>query len=368
MRPDRNPKPMQLLKRTLLIAFIVGATIGAAAYIRRHPLASNVVATLETQSVHSSGDAADDPAVWVHPTDPTKSTIIGTDKKRGLVVWDLDGKQIQEMELGHTNNVDVQDEVRFGSETFSLVGTSERLVDQVILFRVDPATRLLTPFEDHSFKVSVNPGGVTFYRSPKSGRLFVFVVGEDHEDKSKNAFQQWEIIEQPEDSPTPFRYEKVRHVRIETDAEGLVADDELGYLFVSEENTAVWRFDAEPDGGDTRFEVDSFGYFGHLNHDVEGLAIYRTGPKTGYLMVCCQGTDDFVVLRREGDHEYVGRFEIVAGNGIDQVLHTDGICATSTPLGERFPEGIFVAQDDEDESGRQNFKVVSWVQIREKLE
>ena len=73
------------------------------------------------------------------------------------------------------------------------------------------------------------------------------------------------------------------------------------------------------------------------------------------------------MLRREGDHEYVGRFEIVAANGIDEVLHTDGICATSEPLGPAFPRGIFVAQDDEDESGRQNFKVVAWEEIAAEL-
>lgn len=45
---------------------------------------SEVSAKVETQSVPIDGDAADDPAIWVHPTDPSLSTVIGTDKEGGL--------------------------------------------------------------------------------------------------------------------------------------------------------------------------------------------------------------------------------------------------------------------------------------------
>ena len=39
-----------------------------------------VIATMETEPVASSDDTADDPCIWVHPTDPSLSLIIGTDK------------------------------------------------------------------------------------------------------------------------------------------------------------------------------------------------------------------------------------------------------------------------------------------------
>ena len=40
----------------------------------------------------------DDPAIWLHPTDPAQSLIIGTDKDEngGLYVFDLNGKIILE--------------------------------------------------------------------------------------------------------------------------------------------------------------------------------------------------------------------------------------------------------------------------------
>jgi 3-phytase len=40
------------------------------------------------------GDAADDPAIWVHPVDPALSLVLGTDKKGGLNVFDLEGKRL----------------------------------------------------------------------------------------------------------------------------------------------------------------------------------------------------------------------------------------------------------------------------------
>jgi phytase-like protein/calcineurin-like phosphoesterase family protein len=49
-------------------------------------VAAVVGATVETDPVPHRGDAADDPAIWVHPADPSLSTIIGTDKQgRGHV-------------------------------------------------------------------------------------------------------------------------------------------------------------------------------------------------------------------------------------------------------------------------------------------
>ena len=58
-------------------------------------IANTVTATVETEPVPHSGDSADDPAIWIHPTDPAQSMIIGTDKHGGLAVYDLAGAQLQ---------------------------------------------------------------------------------------------------------------------------------------------------------------------------------------------------------------------------------------------------------------------------------
>ena len=85
---------------TLLAAHGVAPPWAAAAR-------GTVTATVETQPVGHSGDAADDPAVWVHPTDPSRSAIVGTDKQGGLYVYDI-GTQLQYLPSGEVNNVDVR--------------------------------------------------------------------------------------------------------------------------------------------------------------------------------------------------------------------------------------------------------------------
>src|SRR4051812_16482465 len=61
---------------------------------RSNPHNGLATAHVETEPVAHSGDAADDPAIWINPADPSQSTIIGTDKKGCLAVYDLAGKQL----------------------------------------------------------------------------------------------------------------------------------------------------------------------------------------------------------------------------------------------------------------------------------
>jgi hypothetical protein len=42
-------------------------------------------------STSPTGGNADDPAIWIHPTDPARSVVIGTDKDAGVYVWNMDG-------------------------------------------------------------------------------------------------------------------------------------------------------------------------------------------------------------------------------------------------------------------------------------
>src|SRR3972149_3973334 len=50
-----------------------------------------VAAIVETAPTPSSGDSADDAAVWIHPTDPALSVVIGTDKDGGVAAYDPAG-------------------------------------------------------------------------------------------------------------------------------------------------------------------------------------------------------------------------------------------------------------------------------------
>ncbi|MGH8650693.1 MAG: phytase [Gammaproteobacteria bacterium] len=59
-----------------------------------------IAAVTATDPLHAYDDApvtpdADDPAIWVHPTDRSKSLIIAAIKDAGLIVYNLDGDVVQ---------------------------------------------------------------------------------------------------------------------------------------------------------------------------------------------------------------------------------------------------------------------------------
>src|SRR5262245_2785708 len=92
--------------RTTITIFAVLALAGA---VREDDVVLlTPAATLATEPVPSEGDAADDPAIWIHPQDPARSLVLGTDKKGGLHAYTLDGRDRQVVSAGsRPNNVDV---------------------------------------------------------------------------------------------------------------------------------------------------------------------------------------------------------------------------------------------------------------------
>jgi 3-phytase len=316
-------------------------------------ITERVSATVQTEPVSHSGDAADDPAIWVNPNDPAQSTIIGTDKKGGLVVYDLTGQVIQEIPNGKMNNVDLRDGFTLAGAKVSLVAASVRAGDRIALYRVDPATRRLVDVAARPIELSIGAYGLCMYRSSKTGKTFVFV------NSKKGEVEQWQLFTSPS-KKGKVDARRVRAFDAGTQTEGCVTDDGLRRFYIGEEDEAIWRYGAEPAAGTARTKVDTTGGGGHLKADVEGLTIAYSANGTGYLIASSQGSDSYAVYRREGANAYVGSFEIVAGNGIGGAEDTDGIDVSTANLGPAFPQGVFVAQDGRNDGANQNFKLVPW--------
>ena len=100
------------------------------------PIPGEVTATVETEPVPHESDAADDVAIWVHPTDPSLSTVLGTDKLDGggLGVYDLTGQQLYFYFDGNLNNVDVRYNFPLGGARVSLVAVTNRADPPSLIF------------------------------------------------------------------------------------------------------------------------------------------------------------------------------------------------------------------------------------------
>jgi 3-phytase len=351
-----------------LLAALGAAFLGAWLYFR--PPGASVSAAVETAPVPSAGDAADDPAIWVDRADPAASLVLGTDKKGGLAVYDLAGVELQRFDNGTQNNVDLRADVPVGDGVAAIAVTSVPASRQVFVYRVDEGERRLAWLESSSFTTGIEPAGICLYL--RSGRLFCFVTGVEPAARERGRVEQWELRfdATARSGADRFAAERVRRFDVGGKVEGCAADDEHGSFFVSEERVGVWSYGAEPEADESRVLLERVGLRGRLRGDAEGIALLALQGGDGALIVSSQGSDDFAVYDRRAPHAFRGRFRITAG-AVDGVSHTDGIDVTAAALGPRFPQGLFVAQDDENdgENGvrNQNFKLVSWGEVERAL-
>jgi 3-phytase len=319
--------------------------------------------TMETAPVETDGDAADDPAIWVDRNNPSRSLIIGTQKQSGLYVYDLSGRVLQFLPDGRMNNVDLRDGFRLGGQNVTIVAVTNRSDDTLALYRLDPGARRLVNVADGQQATGfVDPYGLCMYRSPRSGRTYVFA------NDTEGLMKQWELVDAGNGR---VRAQQVREMRFSGQTEGCVADDAAGVLYVTEEAVGLWRLGAEPDAGDARTSVAALEGSETIVADLEGIGLYDLGGGRGYLVMSSQGNNTYAVYRREGDNEYLGSFAVVAdaARGIDGVSETDGLDVTSANLGGAMSGGVFVAQDGRNISPpeHQNFKLVPWSAIASAL-
>jgi 3-phytase len=343
--------------------FLVVAALAAGAYgptNRAEGLSGStepVTPHTETTPVESAGDAADDVALWVNPADPAASLVIGTDKRGGLESYDLKGRRVQRLPgpAGTFNNVDVRSGFSLDGQTVTLVGTAGR---EMSFFRIDPGNRQLRDVGARDFPSKWSEVGYCMYRSTVSGRFYAFLTEPDGDVTQYELFDQGGRVDA----------RVVREWPLGRAAEGCVADDATGRLFVSEEKAGIWRFNAEPDASPVdRTQVDRVGGGGHLVADVEGLALVAQPGRDGFLIASSQGDSSFAIYRRGQDHTWLGQREVVDGAAADGCSATDGIEAVAAELGPDFPSGIFICQDGDNttpgSAGRQNFKYIRLDQV-----
>jgi len=316
----------------------------------------NVTASIETNPVRDWGDAADDPAVWVNPDDPGSSLIIGSNKQRGLLVYDLNGKEVFSYDCGRVNNVDVRNGFPLGNEKIGIAAASNRSGNLITVVRIMPSGELMDissgPIQSNLNEVY----GFCLYHDQREDKFYAFVNGKD------GGVEQWLLFD---DGKGRIDATTVRTFDVGSQTEGCVADDELGFFYIGEENRGIWKYPASPEGGNERMQVDDVSSR-YLKADIEGLTLYYGREGKGYLIASSQGNNTFAVYEREGDNHYLGSFTIVSGE-IDRVQETDGIDVCSSSLGENFPYGVFVAQDGRNKTNKseenQNFKLVPWEEI-----
>lgn len=195
----------------------------------------------------------------------------------------------------------------------------------------------------HPVDVEDEVYGSCVYRSPSTNRQYLFV------NEKSARYLQYELTS----SNGTLQTTLVREFTGGSggQVEGCVTDEDNGWLILGEEPSALWRYDAEPDGSNEGHQIAFVGD-GTLYGDVEGVTLVHGKTKDeGFILVSCQGVSGYNIYNRAAPHEYVATFTIgESANGeIDAVSNTDGLAAVGVTLGERFPHGVIVVHDDTNE-------------------
>jgi 3-phytase len=334
-----------------------------------------VQATMETPAQFDPADS-DDPAVWIHPGDSSRSLLITTKKFGGATVFDFNLNILQSIApitngALRLNNVDVLYGFPLNGISTDLAVFSDRVNDTLYVYRIDPnaaANPLVLVSADltsHIFAGSIVGGdtayGLCVYKSPLNGRSYAFV--------SRNGLSQIAQLELIDAGGGQVGWQHVRTIALPDprQVEGMVADQELGWVYLAQEKVGLWKFPAEParasDGGVLLQRVKPAGTV--LAADVEGLCIYYSTMGAGYLLASSQGDNTFAVFSRDGTNAHLGSFVIGANKplGIDQVTTCDGADVMPLPL-PNFPQGVLVVHDGENDGSvsvkNTNFKLVPW--------
>lgn len=347
----------------LLALTAAAALLAACSTVEVPGPGAKVFARLETPAVGTANaDAADDPAIWASRAPITiggvtsQGFVAGTDKKAGLYIYALDGQVMQFLPEGLLNNVDLIDGFRAGGRDQVLIGASDRGAERmgVSFFLYEPGrSATVAPWGVVPFDVS-EPYGFCFGR--RDGQVHAFLVSKDGEVVQS-------VVTEGADGKPAARI--VRRFQVGSISEGCAVDEASDSVFVNEEMVGVWRYGFDPASGDARTQIQAVDGE-RLTADVEGATILIDGT-TRYLIASSQGDSGFAVWRLDAaGPTWIGRFAVHDGV-VDGVTGTDGLDALGGRVGDAFPEGLIVVQDDVNPGGAQNFKYVDWRDVKAAL-
>ena len=285
----------------------------------------------------------DDPAIWINQEDASKSIVFGTDKETngGIYAFDLSGKIIAEKTIKNIqrpNNVDVEYGFQLNdSVTVDILVFTEREKQQIRLFSVPDMQPLdgggFPVFEDETDMELRLPMGISLYKSPKDSSVYAMVGRKSG--PSGTYLYQYQIMA----DSIGVRANLVRKFGTfsgNAEIEAIAVDDAQGFVYYSDEGVCIKKYYAEPNLGDQ--ELACFGGE-HFQQDIEGIAIAAYPGGEGYIIVSDQQRGQFNIFSRK-DNTFIKAVNL-------STTETDGCEVVTVPLNATFPNGLFVAMNNE---------------------
>jgi 3-phytase len=305
---------------------------------------------------------SDDPAVWINRANPAASLIIGTDKDSdgALYVFDLQGKILQDKvvdNLKRPNNVDVAYGLSLQGRMVDIAVTTERLGERLRVFSLPDMRPIdgggITVFAGESSSSRRAPMGIGLYKRPSDGKLFAIV---SRAAGPTNGTYLWQYLLE-DDGTGKVKGTLVRkfgNFSGKEEIEAVAVDNELGYVYYSDEQAGVRKYYADPDRGNQELALFATSGFGD---DQEGIALYKIDDGTGYILVSDQRSRQLHIYPREGTAANPHSHPLLKVVDIE-AKETDGIEMVNYPLPPQFPNGMLVAM-----SSNKTFHYYRWEDI-----
>ncbi|MBN2008870.1 phytase [candidate division KSB1 bacterium] len=306
----------------------------------------------------------DDPAIWINPDDPSSSLILGTDKDEdgALYVFDLNGKIIESKvvrNLQRPNNVDIEYGMMLNGISTDIAVLTERYTNKIRVLSVPDMEFVdnggIDVFSGDSLRA---PMGIALYKRLSDGTIYAIVGRKSGPEQGY--MWQYRLEDDGNGNVTGVKVREFGVWSGKKEIEAIAVDDELGYVYYSDENVGVRKYFADPDMPDANTELALFAIEGFVD-DREDISIYKTGDKNGYILVSDQQANEFHIYKREGESGAPHVHKLVQVIAVS-TNESDGSDVTSVSLNAMFPAGLFVAMSD-----NRTFQFYSWQDIALRL-
>ncbi len=286
----------------------------------------------------------DDPAIWYNRANPGESLIFGTDKgdsTGGIFVFNLEGKLIDSLcitNLSRPNNIDIEYGLKLNGTEKDIAAFTERGKKMIRIISV-PECKFIDNGGIPVFEGDVDslrqPMGIALYKD-KRNNIFAFVTRKTG--PITGYVHQYKLIYKDSAVIAEF-IRKFGEYSGKKEIEAIAVDDELGYVYYSDEGVGIRKYYADALKGDGQLAL--FATSG-ITQDHEGISIYKGENGSGYLILSDQQANKFHLFNRKGSllnpHKHTLQKVVKV-----QTNESDGSDIIALPLNATFAKGLFVA-------------------------
>ena len=334
------------MKGNTLICIFLGS-IFASCNSKLAPVAKNAIKP--TVITEQTPNDTDDPAIWICSAEPSQSRIIGTDKDKdgGLYMYDLEGKILKQVTgLKRPNNVDIAYGFDLSGKKVDIAVFTERKKHTIRVFSLPDLKPIdnggIPIFEGETGEDERDGMGLALYTHHNGITTEIHAIVGRKTGKSDTYLWQYLLEATPQGVVTGRVVRKFGSYSGKKEIEAIAVDNELGYVYYSDETAGIRKYYADPNKGNKEL-----AFFGQKDtkRDHEGIAIYKKDEKTGYILVSNQQKNTFLIYRREGEIFNPNLHQLIAEIPVS-TIECDGADVVNFNINSQFPNGIFVAMSN----------------------